>query len=212
MTIIAACEGMSGAGKTTTVNALVPLLVASGYRPLIINEKQEEPFRSWIIRWHSRPASSKVFSHKDVEAVAACRAEIHRHLRRHLSEYDLLIFDRSVFTSVVYQMSSIVPPALVWSLNIRHPLLLPQHVFLFRGDPAVCHQRIVDRLQQPTQYRLPATTESVEHIEEVGRRYELIRSLMEPLTELDVLQTPAEKAQVIYSSIHALARSRTEVK
>ena len=201
MAYIIAFEGMSGAGKTTTARILIRFLKLKHFRMAWVNEKEYEPIRSWVIDWHKRPTDAKVFSREDIEFFARGRSAIHQEIYRQFSDWDYILLDRTVFTSMVYQSSDICSPKQILEINIKSRILLPRKVFFFTGDPEVCHRRIMERQQAHSGYNLPASVESLETIKAIGERYRDIRGYMGEVTEIDAETPKRDKVRLVIANL-----------
>jgi len=204
MSEIVAFEGMAGAGKTTTARVIRRFSLKRGCKVLLVNEKELEPFRTWVIKWHGRPLDQKLFNLEDVTSLARARSIAHRNIQRRFAEYDLVIFDRCVFTSAVYQQSPQVPWDKILEINFEQGVVVPETVFLFLGDPSICYRRVVERSKQRSSYKLPATTETKEQLQTHRNAYLAMLDVIPGLIMLDVCLPTARKAKIILAVLHML--------
>lgn len=201
MAYIFAFEGMGGAGKTTVAKVLARFFRMKQYPFLWVNEKEYEPLRSWIINWHNRPKENKFFDISDIEQVAQARSVVHNNLLSQITSEYLLLLDRTVFTSMVYQQSIKNPAELIWEINKKNNIMIPERVFLFLGDPNVCYKRVNARAQHKSKYNLPATSESLDTIEEIGKRYLSIITFIQKLTVINAEGSVKTKLRQIMNII-----------
>ena len=112
-------EGITGAGKTTQANKLGQKWDLDGSSYLIINEKEYEPFKQTIIDWHNRGADQN-FSSEQIQKIAKVRGETHRtHFISILNNLDYFLFDRSFYTSGIYQADGELDTQDIINLNIK---------------------------------------------------------------------------------------------
>ena len=201
MACIIAFEGMSGAGKTTTARILIRFLRFKHFRMAWINEKEYEPIRSWVIDWHKRSTDIKVFSMEDIEFFAKGRSAIHQEICHQFSDWDYILLDRTVFTSMVYQSSDVCSPKQILEINVKSCILLPQKVFFFTGEPEVCHRRIIERQQIYSGYNLPASVESLETIRVIGERYRDIKGYMGEVIDIDAETPKRDKVKLVIANL-----------
>ncbi len=171
---IIAFEGVSGAGKTTCCRIVSSILDKRGLNILRINEKEHEPLRSYISAWHNLPHEEKLFTARKVKEIAECRAEVHASLADKISASNIVIFDRSVWTSMVYQSFDGQQPEAILSANECAGAIVPSEIFLFMADPVLCARRVIERAKRRSTYGLPAT---IEDHESILRSYEQYRKV-----------------------------------
>lgn len=201
MAYVFAFEGISGAGKTTTAKILIRLLRFKHRRIAWINEKEYEPMRSWVINWHKKPMDTRVFSLKDIKFIARGRSIIHQKIYQQFADWDYILLDRTIFTSMVYQLSTSYSPKQIFEINIKSHILLPQKVFFFTGNPEVCHRRIVERTQMCSVYNLPASVESLETIKTIEQRYRDIIGYMGEVIEIDTEISKRDKVRLVIANL-----------
>lgn len=205
MARVMALDGISGSGKTTTARILELYLLHKGYKILVVNEKEHEPFRSWAISWHKRPPEDRVFAWQNVVDVAEARAIVHTSLAPAIARSDIVMFDRSLYTSAVYQSSEQISPREIVEVNLSSGAIEPEIVVLFLGDAWVCHGRVLERSRKKTPYKLPATTETAEQIQEYLKRYRGLSLLLKDATVVDASLPTATKTRLILDVLRRFA-------
>ncbi len=185
MRTVIAFDGLSGAGKTTCTKILLRLASLSGLSVFSLNEKEYEPIRSWVIAWHQRPNARKVFSLQDVYDFAKARAIVHEGIRRSIPADTIIHFDRSIWTSAVYQQSEECGADEVLKINVEAGAIVPDQTLLFLARPEECYRRILARASKITTYNLPAQVESFEQVSLNLKRYRKISTLIPNCTEID---------------------------
>jgi thymidylate kinase len=204
MSKIIAFEGIAGAGKTTTACVVRRFLSKRGYKVLLINEKELEPFKSWVVNWYKRPLGHRIFSIEDVKSIAQARYATHESLQPVLAGQDLVIFDRCLFTSAVYQQSQEVGWERILEINFEQGVVVPERVFLFLGNPDICYRRMLERSQQKTSYQLPATIETRSQLLNHRCSYLKMLNRIPNPTLLDACLPTARKAQIILQTMRML--------
>lgn len=191
-------EGMAGAGKTTQANKIKEIWDLMGYSSLIVNEKQYEPFKQTIINWHNQGAN-QYFSKKQIEEIAKSRAETHKtHFIPKLKELDYLLFDRSFYTSAVYQENGELTPQEIINLNIAEGSIIPEKGVILICSPEIAEIRINERRKKFNEYSLPSLQES---ILEISKRRELYIELAKNHSELYLCDTSNKKEDEIFQEI-----------
>jgi len=197
MARVTAFDGISGSGKTTTAGILWPYLLRKGCKIFVINEKEYEPFRSWIISWHKRPVEERVFEWQDIIDVAKVRAVVHASLAPTIAQSDIALFDRSLYTSAVYQSSASISPREIIEVNLSFGAIEPEVVFLFLGNAEVCHGRILERSKKKSSYNLPAMVETPEQLQEYQKGYIVLSKLLKNAVLINARLPTAAKAKAI---------------
>lgn len=178
---IFALEGLAGGGKTTALRFLANHHKLENFKFLSVSEKELEPFKSWIMEWHQRKPHERIFNMSEIKKVAKARAEIHCWLRSQFPNYDFMFFDRTIYTSMIYQSSESIDWSQIWKINLEADIIVPNSTFLFMGDPFLCYQRVIERSWRKTNYNLPAQTETFEQIEKHRKNYLAIRRIIKGL-------------------------------
>jgi len=129
--VFVAVDGPKHAGKTTVLDLLIPMLTASGLGVL----RTKEPTAAFDLSQEQSRAGVAL-----ARLLAEDRA---RHLRETirpgLRRYDVVITDRFIASSLVFQVLDGVPIDQVWAMN-RDVLLPDLNIFLTTG-PTSIHRR-----------------------------------------------------------------------
>ncbi|MBU2576433.1 MAG: hypothetical protein KKF50_01805 [Nanoarchaeota archaeon] len=191
-------EGITGSGKTTQANKLRQKWDLDDTSYLIINEKEYEPFRQTIIDWHNRSANQN-FSLRQIQAIAKARSETHRtNFIPLLTDLDYLLFDRSFYTSAIYQSDGELNVQEIMDLNLKEGSLVPEQGVILICSPGVARERIDERRKRINQYKLPSMHES---IEEISKRRNLYLELAKQHPELYLVDTTNKTEDEIFEEI-----------
>lgn len=198
MTRVLCLEGITGAGKTTQSLKLNQFVVSIGQSCLVVNEKTYEPFRSVIINWHNSGANQN-FQREMVESIARTRAETHgKHFLPLIGKLDYLIFDRSFYTSGVYQADGELSIEEVIQINLQEGAIVPEEGLILLCSPEIARQRIDLRRVRNSQYNLPSMHES---IEEIKKRRELYLKLAKTHPELYLIDSSEKSEEEVFEEV-----------
>lgn len=165
MAKILCLEGCSGTGKTTQTKLIPQFLSSIGKSCNVINEKQYEPFRSEVIRWHQIRVVGELFTWDQIRRFAKARGETHKtHFLETTDYFDFLLFDRSYFTSAVYQCSKEIDSEKIIELNLSEGAIPVDYGFLLECDPKESVRRINNRRIEVGKYNLPSVHETLPEI------------------------------------------------
>ena len=163
-------EGCSGTGKTTQYHLLNEHYSQSGLNHLAVVEKEYEPFKSAVKKWHETKGPNVPFTEKDVRDFARARAETFTNNFSKLeNEIDFILMDRYLYTSAVYQVGSGLRPDEILRINLDFGALVPDLSFLFDCEPYLCFQRANERNKLTGGKHLFSTSQ--EKISEIRERY-----------------------------------------
>ncbi|MEK6913520.1 MAG: dTMP kinase, partial [Nanoarchaeota archaeon] len=163
-------EGCSGTGKTTQYHLLNKHYDQSYLNHLAVVEKEYEPFKSAVRRWHETKGPNVSFTDKDVRDFARARAETFANNFSKLeNEIDFILMDRYFYTSAVYQVDSGLKPKEILRINLDFGAPVPDLTFLFDCDSYLCFQRANERNKLTGCKHLFST--SPERISEIRERY-----------------------------------------
>ena len=167
---IVCLEGCSGTGKTTQYHLLNNNCRQSNLNHLAVVEKDYEPFKSSVEKWHETKGPNIPFTEEDVEVFAKARAETFANNFSNLeNKIDLILMDRYFYTSAVYQASSGLKPEEILQINIDFGAPVPDLTFLFDCSPYLCFVRANKRNRLTGGRHLFST--SPERIAEIRERY-----------------------------------------
>lgn len=167
---IVCLEGCSGTGKTTRYHLLNKHYSQSNLKHLAVVEKEYEPFKSSVKKWHETKGPNVPFTEEDVKDSARARAETFANNFSGLkNKIDFILMDRYFYTSAVYQVSSGLRPEEILKINIDFGAPVPNLTFLFDYDPYLCFQRANKRNKLTGGKHLFST--SPERISEIRERY-----------------------------------------
>jgi len=198
MTKVLCLEGITGAGKTTQARKISNFLNLGGYSHLIINEKQYEPFRQRIIDWHNSGANQN-FTKEMIESIAKARGETHkRHFTHLLGILNYIIFDRSLYTSGVYESDGELTPEEIIKLNLKAGAIKLQSGIIILCSPEVARKRIDERRLKNNQYNLPSMHET---IDEITKRRELYLELAKQHPELYLIDSTDKTEDDIFNEL-----------
>ncbi len=139
-------EGCSGSGKTTQFHLLNNHFSSSQYKSLGIVEKDYEPFKSAVQSWHKEKGPAIPFTEEDIKFFARARAEtFKRNFYPLANEINLLIFDRYLYTSAVYQRNCGLSPIEILNINLKYGAPIPDRTFLFDCGPTIAFIRAEKR-------------------------------------------------------------------
>lgn len=167
---IVCLEGCSGTGKTTQYHLLNKHYAQSNLNHLAVVEKEYEPFKSSVKKWHETKGPNIPFTEEDVRDFARARAETFANNFSGLeNKIDFIMMDRYFYTSAVYQVGSGLRSEEILKINIDFGAPVPNLTFLFDYDPYLCFQRANKRNKLTGGKHLFST--SPEKISEIRERY-----------------------------------------
>lgn len=178
-------EGCSGTGKTTQYH-----LLNNHYRQLDLNhlavvEKEYEPFKSEVRKWHKTKGPDIPFTERDVRNFAKARAETFTNNFSKLEDkIDFILMDRYFYTSAVYQIGSGLKSEEILEINLEFGVPVPDLTFLFDCSPHICFERANERNKVTGGKHLFST--SPERISELRERY---IDLMNGRREVQIIDT-----------------------
>lgn len=191
-------EGITGAGKTTQANKLKQIWDLDRISYLIINEKEYEPFRQTIINWHNFGADQN-FSYEMIKEIAEVRGKTHNiHFALRLKGLDYLLFDRSFYTSAIYQSDGELSSQEIIDLNISNGSLIPEKGIILLCSPKIARKRIDERRLKNNKYNLPSMHES---IEEISKRREIYIELARQHPELYLIDTTNKTEDEVFEEV-----------
>jgi len=191
-------EGLTGAGKTTQANKIQKRWKLDRNSCLIINEKEYDPFRQVIISWHNCGANQH-FNRGQIQKIAKARGEIHKtYFVPLLGDLDYLLFDRSFYTSAIYQTNGGLSSQEIIDLNIAGGALIPERGVILICSPEVARRRIDERRKKASKYKLPSRHES---LEEISKRRKLYIELARQHPELDLIDTTDKTEDDVFEEV-----------
>lgn len=139
---IVCLEGCSGTGKTTHYKSLDSHYQSGELTHKSVVEKDYEPFKTAVRRWHATKGPSVPFTEADIRDFANARAETFERNFMPLSRMiDLLILDRYFYTSAVYQVGGGLSPAEILQINIDSGTPIPDLTFFLDCPPGLAFAR-----------------------------------------------------------------------
>jgi thymidylate kinase len=197
-TKILCLEGITGAGKTTQANKIGQMWCLDRCAYLIVNEKEYEPFRQTIINWHKLGANQN-FNKKQIQEIAKARGETHKNsFIPMLNDLDYLLFDRSFYTSAIYQADGGLNSQEIINLNLEEGTLVPEKGVILTCSPEIARKRIDERRKKFSKYNLPSMHES---LEEISKRRELYIELARQHTELYLIDTTNKTEDEVFEEV-----------
>jgi thymidylate kinase len=191
-------EGITGAGKTTQANRIKQKWDLDRISYLIINEKEYEPFRQTIINWHNSGANQN-FSYEMIKDIAEARGKTHEiHFIPRLYNLDYFLFDRSFYTSAIYQSDGELPSREIVDVNISKEALIPEKGIILLCSPEIARRRIDERRLKNNKYNLPSMHES---IEEISKRRELYIELARRHPKLYLIDTTDKTEDEVFEEV-----------
>ncbi len=198
MTRVLCLEGITGAGKTVQAQKICNLLSIRDYSYVSVNEKQYEPFKRKIIEWHNS-GTNQNFTHEMVVDIARARAETHRtHFIPLIGKIDYLIFDRSLYTSGVYQSNKNLTTLEIIRINLEEGAIRPEEGVIILSTPQVSRKRVDERRLKNNLYGLPSIHET---IEEITKRRMLYLELAKQHPELYLIDSTNKKEDEVFEEI-----------
>jgi thymidylate kinase len=198
MVRILCLEGVTGAGKTTQIEMIGELFIQRGQSFLAINEKEFDPFKQKILSWHNLGANRE-FSYEQIEEIARARGETHKiHFRPKLEVLDYMVFDRSLYTSAVYQEGGELNSQEIIDLNIKEGAIIPEKGVVLICSAEIARTRIDKRRLKNNKYDLPSMHES---IEEISKRRELYIQLVRQHPELCLIDTTNKTEDEVFYEV-----------
>ena len=180
---IVCLEGCSGSGKTTQFHLLNDYFSRTSYHYIIVVEKDYEPFKTEVRKWHKEKGPSIPFIKEDIERFAKARVESFGRNFKNL-DADLMIMDRYFYTSAVYQANLNISPEEILKINIINGAPIPHLTFLFDCDSTVCFNR-ANKRNQVTGGK-PIFSTSPDKIAVLRKRY---LSLADLCPEIKIIKT-----------------------
>lgn len=191
-------EGITGAGKTTQANKLKQKWDLEGNSYLVVNEKEYEPFKQVIINWHNQ-GKNQYFSYEIIKEIAEARGKTHEiHFLKRLGGLDYLLFDRSFYTSSVYQSEGELSSQKIIDLNISKGSIIPEKGVILICSPDIAKKRIDERRKKVNRYTLPSMNES---LEEISKRRELYLELSKQHPELYLIDTTEKNEEEVFEEV-----------
>ena len=191
-------EGITGAGKTTQADKIRQKWQLDKGSYIIINEKECEPFRQTIIDWHNQGANQD-FSLEQIQEIAKARGKTHKaHFIPLLNSLDYLLFDRSFYTSAIYQADGELDSQEIINLNINEGSLVPERGVILTCSPETAKKRIDERRLRANKYSLPSMHES---LEEISKRRELYLELARQHPELYLIDTTDKTEEEVFEEV-----------
>jgi thymidylate kinase len=191
-------EGITGAGKTTQASLIRQEWNLMGKSYKIINEKEYEPFKQTIIDWHNSGANQN-FSSKQVRTIAKARGKSHIiHFIPLVGNLNYLLFDRSFYTSAVYESDGELTAEQIINVNIQEGAIIPKRGVILICSPKVAIKRIDERRLRKNNYNLPSMHES---LEEITKRRELYIELARQHPELSLIDTTNKTENEVFEEV-----------
>ncbi|MBD3259986.1 dTMP kinase [Candidatus Woesearchaeota archaeon] len=200
ITNIICLDGCPGTGKSTQCNLLREYFREYRVNGLVIVEKNYEPFKSLVRSWWSNRSDEWLFTEKQIQDFAVARGET---FRRHFSnrpDLDLLVIDRYIYTSGVYQRNKEgITPEDIIELNLQRGAPLPDLSLLLDCNADISYERIRKRDILTRKNEVFAI--SLERMKHIRNRYlSLLRSRKE-LIRVETNRSPEEIHQDIITLI-----------
>jgi len=196
-------EGCSGTGKTTQYHLLNQYYNQSDLNHLVVVEKEYEPFKSSVRKWHETKGPNIPFTEEDVKSFARSRAETFANNFSDLeTDVDFILMDRYFYTSAVYQISSGLKPKEILQINIGCGAPIPDLTFLFDCDPYICFERANSRNKLTGGKHLFSI--SPEKISEIRERYLDLMNGRREVKIIDSIKPIEEVSQNLIKSIDNL--------
>ncbi len=168
------------------------------YSYLIVNEKQYNPFKETIIKWHNE-GTGQYFTKSQIESIAKARGDTHkRHFIPKLKELDFLLFDRCFYTSAIYQSEGDLTLQEIINLNIKEGAIIPEKGVILICSPEIAKIRIDERRKKLNKYTLPSLYESVS---EISKRRDLYIELAKIHPELYLIDTTKKTEENTFQEI-----------
>ena len=178
-------EGSSGTGKTTQYHLLNEHYKQSDLNNLAVVEKEYEPFKSTVRKWHETKGTNVPFTEEDVRDFAKARAKTFiDNFSKLKNKIDFILMDRYFYTSAVYQVGSGLKPEEILKINLDFGAPVPDLTFLFDCDPYLGFRRANERNKLTGGKHLFST--SPERISEIR---EIYLNLMNGRKEVIIVDT-----------------------
>ncbi len=191
-------EGITGAGKTTQANKIRQKWDLDRSSYLVVNEKEYKPFKETIINWHNEGANQN-FSFKEIQKIARARGEIHRiHFIPLINNLNYILFDRSFYTSAVYQSDGELSIQQIIDLNLSSGAIIPEKGVILICFPEIARKRIDERRLRDNKYDLPSMHES---LEEIKKRRDLYLELAKKHPELYLIDTTNKTENQVFEKV-----------
>lgn len=195
--LFVALDGPKHAGKTTVLDQLVPALQAAGLRVL----RTKEPSSGFDL------GNEQIHQGYDLARLLADDRAQHLKatIRPGLLDHDVVITDRYIGSSLVFQVLDGVPLAQVWDLNRR--FRLPDINFIVTASEYTLHRRLQ---QRATMTRFDREHPIVRELEQYQRAAALLREHGVPTITVtnDDTQPPIATAAAMTASILDRLRRR----
>jgi dTMP kinase len=194
-------EGISGADKTTQARMIKEFFSEKNISYLIIDEKQYSPFKEVVLDWRRKGANQK-FLESDILKFAKARAETHKkYFLPLLDSISYLIFDRSLYTSAVYQCNEEFDLERIIEINVREGAIKPEEGIILICSTETAINRITKRRLQ--EYKLTSIHETPELID---KRKSLYIELVKKHPELYLIDTTDKTEWEVFEEIKYLLK------
>ncbi len=197
-TQILCLEGITGAGKTTQAKKIKQRWNFMNKSYKIINEKEYEPFKQTIINWHKSGANQN-FSFELIYKIAKIRGETHKNnFVPLIGILDYFLFDRSFYTSAIYQAVGELTSEQIIKINIQEGAIIPERGAILICSSETARKRIDERRLKTNKYTLPSMHES---LEEIAKRRELYIELAKQHPELYLIDTTNKTENEVFEEV-----------
>jgi thymidylate kinase len=202
MAQILCLEGTAGVGKTTQIVLLQTHFSKLGLKTIAINEKDYQPFGSFVRAWHKESKQELTFNLEQIIAFAEARGITHREeLLPTLSKYDIAIFDRCYLTSSVHQANDQINSNEIIEVNLSRGAIPIDLGFILQCDPIISTQRVKERaLRKNTNYEHPSLHEELPEAIRFNRMYRELVSTYPNFRLIDASGSPEDTFNQIISA------------
>ncbi|MBS3125158.1 dTMP kinase [Candidatus Woesearchaeota archaeon] len=180
-------EGVIGSGKTTQLQLLYAHLHPDAHFVPELN--QFSPLKDAIAEWKKKLTDNTVkFSKEDITNLAHARAVTQQNILSQISPVRYVLFDRSVYTSIVYDAGEVEPEE-IEEINRNAGVIFPDKGIILNCPTDEALRRVDKRRREEGNYATRSIHETPEEIDKRRQFYLQIHQQHPELALVDATRT-----------------------